>query len=295
MIASLRAELMKLRRRSAVWILGAVLVAVVALLGYLLAWWVISHPPPGSELARNIRNLAEAKLAYYPSGFVKNTLSVGGSLGGALCMVLGALTMGSEYSWGTLKTILTQRPGRLAALGGRWVALAVVLAIYAIVVFAVAAGMSAILAIIDGHAVIWPSAGDILKGLAFEWLTFATWAAFGMMLAILFQQSALAIGLGLVYMLIIEGLVLGLLALVGGDAILEIRRILPGTAAHALAGSFPGSSGAGALRGGAPAQALIDAGRATPPGAHCRDLQWSSCVHPARRNGLTVLAALPED
>ena len=41
--------------------------------------------------------------------------------------LLGALTIGSEYSWGTLKTILTQRPGRLSLTGGKFLALAPIL------------------------------------------------------------------------------------------------------------------------------------------------------------------------
>lgn len=38
--------------------------------------------------------------------------------GGALIVVLRALTVGSEYGWGTLKTLLASRAGRLPGLGG---------------------------------------------------------------------------------------------------------------------------------------------------------------------------------
>jgi len=44
---------------------------------------------------------------------------------------------GSEYSWGTTKTMLTQRPGRLTNWSGRVVVFAAGLAIMALVLFAV--------------------------------------------------------------------------------------------------------------------------------------------------------------
>lgn len=261
MIACTVAELMTLRRRAAVWILGAILIAVVVSLGYLLGWWFTGHPPRGSLL---IRAGPEAKLAYYPLNFIRTTMGVGGgALGGAICMILGALAVGSEYGWGTLKTALTQQPGRLATFGGRLVALAVVIACYVVLLFATTAVVSALLAAVDGQALSWPSAGDILKGVAADWLVSATWAAFGVMLAVLFQQSALAIGIGLVYMLLFEGLLLGLLGAIGGDTITEIRKLLPSTGAMSLAISFGNAGRPVRILGGAGAQvALIDANRA---------------------------------
>ena len=39
--------------------------------------------------------------------------------------ILGVLSVGSEFGWGTWKTLLTQRPGRLTVFGAKLVALAV--------------------------------------------------------------------------------------------------------------------------------------------------------------------------
>ncbi|UOT06975.1 hypothetical protein MPY17_15090 [Rhodococcus opacus] len=43
--------------------------------------------------------------------------------GGALMLILGALTIGSGYGWGTWKTVFTQGPPRSAALTGTLLAL----------------------------------------------------------------------------------------------------------------------------------------------------------------------------
>jgi len=261
MIASFQAELMKLWRRPAVWVLGGILVAAIVALGYVVSWLVVSHIPAGSDLARTVRDPASLKLAYYPVNWVKNTLGIGGELGGAMCMVLGVLVVGSEYGWGTFKTVLTQTPARLATFGGRLGAVALVIGIYELAIFLATAVTSVVIALIDNHSITWPAAGTVIAALAAEWLVFATWTAFGMLLAFLFRQSGLAVGIGLVYMLILEGLVLSLLSQVGGQWILELRKLLPGTAASALADSFGQSGSALATR--AAAQALIGAQRAT--------------------------------
>lgn len=55
----------------------------------------------------------------------------------------------------------------------------------------------------------WPSAVDILRALAVGWLLLTLWALFGVLLASLSRGIALAMGLGIIYGLVIEGLVTG--------------------------------------------------------------------------------------
>jgi hypothetical protein len=115
--------------------------------------------------------------------------------------------------------------------------------------------------VVPEEVISMSAAGTVIEALAAEWLVFATWTAFGMLLAFLFRQSGLAVGIGLVYMLILEGLVLTLLSQVGGQWVMELRKLLPSPAASALADSFGQSGSALATR--AAAQALIGAQRAT--------------------------------
>ena len=148
--------------------------------------------------------------ALYPPNFHRVALSSVNGLGAAIAIILGVLAQGSEYGWGTLKTVLTQKPGRLAVFAGKWVALALVALLLAILIMLAAAITSAVLASIDGQAISWPDAFVLVKATAALWLILVVWTALGVMLAVIFQQSALAMGIGLVYGFVIEGLVFGI-------------------------------------------------------------------------------------
>jgi hypothetical protein len=77
---------------------------------------------------------------------------------------------------------------------------------------------------------------------------------FGVMLAVIFQQSALAIGIGLVYGFVIEGLVFGLFG--RNPSLQNIEKAFPGANATALADAFGQAT---RLQAAAP---LVSAGQA---------------------------------
>lgn len=256
MIASVRVELYKLRRRPATWVLGLILVGLL-LLGYILIWHFISNPPRGARFERGF-DKAVALQAVYPGSFIRTGFSTVGSLGGALCMLLGVLATGSEYGWGTLKTLLIQGPGRVEIYAGKLMALAVVVLVFVLAMLGEAAAISAILARADGATSTWPDGLEILKGVGAGWLIFGMWTAFGVFLAFLLRQATLAIGIGLVYMLIVEAIVGGILTGIGGDVFTNIDKLLPGTNTVSLIGVF--GTGPRFLGGGVlPA---VDGGRA---------------------------------
>jgi ABC-2 type transport system permease protein len=58
----------------------------------------------------------------------------------------------------------------------------------------------------EGADIAWPSTWLLLRGIAAGWLILAVWAAFGVLLAVLSRGTALAIGIGILYALVIEGL-----------------------------------------------------------------------------------------
>lgn len=254
MIASFAAELLKLRKRPAVWVLGVLLLSVLVTFGYLLSYLILSFPPPG--LATSGVTPAELKRSLYPENLVPNVLSMVNGLGGTLVLILGALSSGSEYGWETVKTMLTQRPTRLGILGGKLLALGLTVLLLVLALFVVGTVCSLVIALLDQATIAWPPAGEVVRALGAAWLVLALWTSIGFALATLFRGTALAIGLGLVYMLVLEGIVGGIFGQV--EIIRTIRQALPGSNAGALTGSFRST-----LATGPQLPALVGPGRAT--------------------------------
>ncbi|HXJ49391.1 MAG TPA: hypothetical protein VNF91_09510, partial [Candidatus Acidoferrum sp.] len=128
MIATIKSEWRKNRFRPA-FLVGSGLTAAITLLFYSVSWYQATHPG-SAESAVSIVTL-------YPSNFVSNAMGAGFPLGAALAIVLGALLAGSDYSWGTLKTVVTQGPGRLTTWTGRVIVFMAWMGILTLVMFAV--------------------------------------------------------------------------------------------------------------------------------------------------------------
>jgi ABC-2 type transport system permease protein len=103
--------------------------------------------------------------------------------------------------------VFVQRPGRLRMFAAKLVALGVGLVPFVLSVFAVGAVASYAIAWAEGVEANWPSALDIGRALVADWLILAVWAAFGIALGVLSRGTALAIGVGILYALVVEGLV----------------------------------------------------------------------------------------
>lgn len=236
---SFRAEWLKLWRRPATWILGLILLAVILSLGYVLLY-VISlivertaatqqNPDPAGS-ARSLRETLP------PASLVAQVLPLLSGLGGPIGLILGALAVGSEYGWGTLKTIFTQRPGRLSIFAGKVGALALIVLLFSAGALAVGLLGSLVCGALAGASLAPPSAATIVRGLGAAWLILATWTALGILLATLFRGTALAIGLGLVYALVLETIVGTATALV--ERIRPIRQAFLGANTGDLANAF---------------------------------------------------------
>src|ERR1700694_3210246 len=231
MINSFKAEWRKLRQRPAVWVLGGIMLGALLLFGYAFNWIQLSFPSKNFHGEGGL-TIAQLKTALYPINFVKNSLEGVGIVGSILTLILGALVVGSEFGWGTVKTIYTQRPGPLQALAGQVGVVSVIAAIFAVAFYAVAALASLGIALGDGVAITWPAAIDILKALG------ATWLISGMALSFLFRQSAMAIGIGLAYVLAIEGILFRLLGGFDASWVTTVEKLFLGQNAGALLRSF---------------------------------------------------------
>jgi ABC-type transport system involved in multi-copper enzyme maturation permease subunit len=239
MLGAFRGELFKFIRRPGIWVLMLLLLALAILLGYAVTYLIDTFSPPST--AQGLppgTTLADFKVALYPENFVKDTFSTWGALGGVFALIMGVLVQGSEFGWGTIKTLYTQRYSRFTMLFGKVAALAVLVLVMVVALFAVDAASSAVIATIDGKPIIFPSADVILKAVAAGFLIFGFWAVFGFALATVFRQSAMAIGLGLAYALVVEVLIFTLLRGFGGKTLQEIQQWFPIANTGFLGASF---------------------------------------------------------
>ena len=231
MIATIKAEWRKNRFRPA-FLVTSGLLAVLTVFAYGTNWYLALHPNVGQrEGGVNI-------LTLYPDQFVNNVMGAGFPIGAAMAIVLGAVYAGSEYSWGTLKTLLTQRSGRLTTWIGRVVVFEVWMAILTVVLFAIGGASSVVVASFQGHAIAWPALIDLGKGMAAILLIFSVNGALGMALGTLFKNSAAALGVGLVYLLALQIIVVRFIDSVNNGAYKWIGDLFDGQNTNALLHTF---------------------------------------------------------
>jgi ABC-type transport system involved in multi-copper enzyme maturation permease subunit len=236
------------------WILAAVLLVLSQVFGYLIPY-VAYRSGGGSGFAAG-ETPAQLLADLLPGRLVPNTLGGFPLFAGAIALILGALVAASEYGWGTLKTILVQRPRRPSLLAGKLLSMATAILALVVAVFAVNALWSWVIAATEGRPAGWPSVLDLGRGIGAGWLILGMWGLFGAFLGILFRSTSLAVGLGLVWALAVENLVRGFAGLLGFlDA---FQRGLPGV----NAGSLVASLGAATLEqpGGTPGVTAVVSG-----------------------------------
>src|SRR4029077_18562726 len=197
MIASLRAESLKTRKRWANWILFAILLAWIVLLSYLTFYLVIrlsphsiQGPVPASVLKRRL----------FPENFVPTVLNAAESIGAAIMLIFGALSTASEYGWLTVQTILIQKPTRSAVLGGKLLGAGITAVVVSLALLGVTALSSYVVVTIDSSSSSWPSWEVMLKAFGALVLQFAVCTSLGAFVGIAFRSAAAAIGGGLVYL-----------------------------------------------------------------------------------------------
>jgi ABC-type transport system involved in multi-copper enzyme maturation permease subunit len=229
MINVIKAEFRKNVRRPAFRV-GSALVGFLVAFAYGIGLAGVINP---SLAPRGGVNL----LTLYPDQFVNNVTGVAG-LSAAIAMVVGALTAGSEFSWGTFKTALTQRAGRLTTISGRVISFLVFTGALTLVIFAVGAASSVVVALYEGHTITWPAAIDIVKGFGAIWLVLSVSGTLGVALGTLFRQPAAAVGAGLIYGLALQVIVVRFIAGINDGAYQWIANLFEGQNSTALLRTF---------------------------------------------------------
>ena len=215
MTGSVSAELVVQRKRASTWILLGVFAALSVFFLYVL--------PYTDEVAPDL----------FPQGVAGNVIRIFPVFGGVFALMLGVLTIGSDYGWDVVKTLFTQRPGRLTVLAGKLLALGITLVGFTLAVFIGGVVASVVIALAEDESIDWPSTWLLVRALAAGWFMLAVWAALGIVLAVLSRGTALAIGIAILYALVIEGLLSALADSV--DAIEPVAQIFIRSNAYSIA------------------------------------------------------------
>ncbi len=251
MLASFSAEMLKLYKRPATWILILVPLVLNQVFSYLV--------PYTSYLSAENERVAEQVLANrLPADLVLNSIGGFPVFAGAIALTLGALSVGSEYGWGTLKTTLIQRPRRLKVYAGKLLALAVVVLTIVLATFALGAFSSSAIALSQSEVMDWPSLADLTQGIVSGWLILMMWCLFGVMLAFVFRGTALPIGLGVVWIMGIENLIVNVAA-----PLLDFAETLQKGLPSVNAGSLVSALNGGEVGGAPGVNTTVDGTQAT--------------------------------
>jgi ABC-2 type transport system permease protein len=236
---SVRAELFRLRRWPAVWVTLTAWLLLNAMFGYIFSY--VTYSSGDSNFTTEGESRADLLATIVPSGLADQFPQGMPLFGGAIMMVLGAIIAGNGFGWGTWKTAFMQGPSRVATVLGSMTALVVLVVGIVLITFVADVGMSLAVAAAESQDVSWPALTDLLQSVGGAVLVMVMWALAGYFLGVVARGPAVSVGLGLVWALVIEGLLRG----VGTSlqAVDVFTHFLPGTAAGSLIGSIVGVGG----------------------------------------------------
>ncbi len=261
MRAVVQAELRRIGRWPAIWVLCGSWVVLNLTFGYVFTY-LSFRSEDGSGFAGG-GSLAVLLAQMMPAQAPITLVQGMPMFGGALLMILGALTVGNGYGWGTWKTVFTTGPSRMTALGGTLLAIGTIVAGLIVVTLGLDLAASFLVAAVEQQPVASPTVTALAQGYGSALLIGGMWTAAGVLLGTLARGPALAVGLGLVWSLVVENLLRGVAVLLGPLQV--ISDVLPGTAAGSLAGAVGaappsdpnGTPGVNTILGGTGATVLL--------------------------------------
>ncbi|OBA57153.1 hypothetical protein A5780_23155 [Nocardia sp. 852002-20019_SCH5090214] len=233
-VACTRAEFARLRKWPAFWIVLGTWIALNLVFAYLFNYLAYTS---GSSSRMSNGQPREVLLQLMLPAAVPEVFTQGMAMfGGALMLVLGALVVGSGYGWGSWKTVFTQGPSRRAVVGGTVVSLMSVVVGLVGAAFVVDTGVAAMIGAAEHRTPTLPTAAHTLLGLATGVVILGMWTLAGALIAAIARGPALAVGLGLVWVLVVENLLRGVASIF--SPVRALTDHLPGTAAGSAAGAM---------------------------------------------------------
>lgn len=207
MIAAVRSELTRLGQPRLLLIWFGLMALFAMLVNTVMVTFVSGGGslPPGAP-GVTFPTLAELES---PSGLVAG-LAAASNMFGIVTLSFWAVAVAGDYSSGLIRLLVASEPRRLRLLAGKVGALLLVTAIattVATIVNVFAVMPMAIPAGIDTSA--WGT--DLVGVIGFAWLnlflTLCVWGVLGLVIAVLARSAAVAISIGVAYVLVVESLI----------------------------------------------------------------------------------------
>jgi ABC-type transport system involved in multi-copper enzyme maturation permease subunit len=198
MTALLRAELIKLRTvRAPLWLL----VAAVGLVVLLVTITVPTHDVPGDA------------ISLHDTALLARSIAAGAGGGEVILLVLGILAMTNEYRSGTATATFLITPARARVLTAKTLALAIAGLLFAAVILAVGVPQSVLLIHLHNGTISWSAqTWQVIGGVG---LTMVLYGALGVGLGALIRNQVAAVVIGLLWLLVLDQILIGLVPAVG--------------------------------------------------------------------------------
>lgn len=238
-LASLRAELLVMRKRPAVWAL--VLILPVNMLIFSYTYGYVQYATAGTGIVGGL-DAPQVLSTLLPDRYLTAALNgfgqFNGLYGAAVFMLLGALIGGSDWGRHTIRTALLQGPGRLRTFAGQALALAVAVAASVALTFLLAAAASAIVALHQTGSLSpagsqFPSAVHVTAALAAGLVLGLAYATAGLTLGVWLRSAGAAMGAVLLWAVMVVPSLDSVAAQLHG-VILRIYEVLPDAGTNTL-------------------------------------------------------------
>jgi ABC-type transport system involved in multi-copper enzyme maturation permease subunit len=208
MIRVIRAEWRKLRRPTL--FLGTI--GVTGFLIYLFTYFLFKSTEPGQR-SRDPENAISPEMFQTTSGSVYTLASTTFFIGTIAYSVFAAQTS-QEYTYGTIRNLLLRQPGRLRLLLGKLIAMKIFALIMVGIGALIAIGLSVVYAPqFDIDTTLWfgnEGRKEIVNTLFNVSISVFGFGILGMIMGILLRSAITTLALGLIWLMVVEGILLQL-------------------------------------------------------------------------------------
>lgn len=192
------AEFYKLRKRMMTWTVAVILCALVVLL-YMILWTTSVRVATFGDQHRFTG--LDLRFALYPHWATAYALQVVGGFGAILAMILAAGSIGSEYSWGTVRLVATAASGRVRIIASKLIVVYALTAVGVLLAIVTAVVCGYVISIYYGEASFGLQGATFFRNEAADYgrtmFVLAPYIALAFSVAVVGRSTLAGVGTGL--------------------------------------------------------------------------------------------------